>query len=78
MPPKGKPDTAGYQKMKKDLAGKNPGQLYIFHGEETYLRDHYLGKLRELLLAWGNSTSTKLPPGICLPTLWRRRWTACP
>ena len=53
MPPKGKPDTAGYQKMKKDLAGKNPGQLYIFHGEETYLRDHYLGKLRELLLAGG-------------------------
>ena len=53
MPPKGKPDTAGYQKMKKDLAGKNPGQLYIFHGEETYLRDHYLGKLRELLLSGG-------------------------
>ena len=53
MPPKGKPDTAGYQKMKKDLAGKNPGRLYIFHGEETYLRDHYLGKLRELLLSGG-------------------------
>ncbi len=53
MPPKGKPDTAGYQKLKKDLSGKQPGQLYIFHGEETYLRDHYLGRLRELLLSGG-------------------------
>ena len=53
MPPKGKPDTAGYQKLKKDLSGKCPGQLYIFHGEETYLRDHYLGRLRELLLSGG-------------------------
>ena len=53
MPPKGKPDIAGYQKLKKDLAAKKPGQLYIFHGEETYLRDHYLGRLRELLLAGG-------------------------
>ncbi len=80
MPPKGKPDTADYQKMKKDLAGKNPGQLYIFHGEETYLRDHYLGKLRELLLSGGMGEFNlhEIAPGICLPTLWRRRWTACP
>ena len=54
MPPKSKPDTAGYQKLKKDLSqGGTPGQLYIFHGEETYLRDYYLGKLRELLLSGG-------------------------
>ena len=53
MPPKGKPDSAGYQKLKQDLAGGKPGQLYLFHGEETYLRDHYLGRLRELLLAGG-------------------------
>lgn len=53
MPPKGKPDTAGYQKMKKDLAAGTPGQLYIFHGEETYLRDHYLGRLRDQLLSGG-------------------------
>lgn len=59
MPPKEKPDTAGYQKMKKDLSAKEPGQLYIFHGEETYLRDHYLGRLRELLLA-GDMTEFNL------------------
>jgi len=39
MAPKAKPDTSGYQKLKKDLAeGGVPGQLYVFHGEETYLR----------------------------------------
>lgn len=53
MPPKTKPDTSGYQKLKKDLSDGKPGQLYILHGEETYLRDYYLGKLRELLLSGG-------------------------
>lgn len=53
MPPKQKSDTAGYQQMKKDLSAGNPGQLYIFHGEETYLRDHYLGRLKDLLLTGG-------------------------
>ncbi|MGI5963208.1 MAG: DNA polymerase III subunit delta [Lawsonibacter sp.] len=54
MPPKTKPDDAGYRKLKKDLSGGGtPGQLYVFHGEETYLRDYYLGKLREQLLTGG-------------------------
>jgi len=54
MPPKTKPDNSGYQKLKKDLSdGGVPGQLYLFHGEETYLRDYYLGRLREKLLSGG-------------------------
>ncbi len=53
MPPKAKPDTAGYRKLKQDLSQGKPGQLYILHGEETYLRDYYLGKLKELLLSGG-------------------------
>ena len=53
MPPKQKADTAGYQQLKKDLVGGEPGRLYLFHGEETYLRDHYLGRLKELLLTGG-------------------------
>ncbi len=56
MPPKSKPDDSGYQKLKKDLSAKQPGQLYIFHGEETYLRDYYLGRLRELILTGGMGT----------------------
>jgi len=53
MPPKPKADLAGYQQLKKDLSAGNPGQLYIVHGEETYLRDFYLGRLKELLLTGG-------------------------
>ncbi len=56
MPPKGKPDTAGYQRFKKELSEGTPGKLYLLHGEETYLRDHYLGKLRSLLLTGGMGT----------------------
>lgn len=53
MPPKSKPDTSGFDKLKKDLSAGQPGQLYIFYGEETYLRDHYLGRLREAVLTGG-------------------------
>ena len=53
MPPKSKPDTSGFDKLKKDLSAGKPGQLYIFHGEETYLRDYYLGRLREAILTGG-------------------------
>ena len=50
---KGKPDLSGLKRLKQDLAAGTPGKLYLFHGEETYLRDHYLGKLREQLLTGG-------------------------
>lgn len=57
MPPKRstdkKPDTAGFEKLKKDLAAGKPGKLYIFHGEESYLREYYLGRLRDLVLTEG-------------------------
>lgn len=53
MPPKPKADTAGYQQLKKDLSAGTPGQLYIMHGEETYLRDYYLNRMKELLLTGG-------------------------
>ena len=53
MPPRKKPDTAGLEKLKQDLTGEKPGQLYIFHGEETYLRDYYLGRLREAVVTDG-------------------------
>ena len=56
MPPRARPENAGYQKLKKDISGGTLGQLYIMHGEETYLRDYYLGRLRELLLTGGMGT----------------------
>ena len=53
MPAKGASDKSAYQKLKKDIAAGDVGTLYIFHGEETYLRDYYLGQLRQKLLPAG-------------------------
>lgn len=53
MAPRSRPDTAAYQKLKKDLAAGTVGSLYLFHGEEVYLREFYLGRLRELLVGGG-------------------------
>jgi DNA polymerase-3 subunit delta len=35
------------QTLKKALAAGKPEKCYIFHGEETYLRDHYVSQLRK-------------------------------
>lgn len=32
MAPKTKPDNSGFVKLKKDLAAKALGQLYVLHG----------------------------------------------
>ena len=56
MPPKGKKekaDIAAYQQLKKDIKEGSIGTLYIFHGEETYLRDYYLGEMKKKLLPAG-------------------------
>ena len=56
MPSKEKADTAGYVQLRKDLADGTPGKLYLFYGEETYLREHYLGELKKNVLAGGMET----------------------
>ena len=53
MSSKDKPDTAGYEKLKRELSKGTPGNLYLFHGEEVYLRDYYLGQLKKRLLGGG-------------------------
>lgn len=54
MPSKGKTDDSAYRKLKKDLAEGTPlGTLYVFHGEEAYLRDYYLGQMKKRLLPSG-------------------------
>lgn len=50
---KTKADHSAYQKLKKEIADETLGSLYIFHGEEAYLRDYYLGKMKEKLLPQG-------------------------
>lgn len=57
---KTKPDTAGLAQLKKDLAQGKPGRLYVFHGEETYLRDTTWESCGRSCCpgGWGSSTST--------------------
>ena len=44
---------AALQALKGQLSSGQIGQLYLFHGEEAYLRDFYLGRLREQLVGGG-------------------------
>ena len=53
MPAKPKSDGAAYKALKQELKAGTLGQLYIFHGEESYLRDFYLGEMRKKLLPRG-------------------------
>lgn len=50
---KKKTDDSAYRKLKSDLEKGALGNLYLFYGEETYLRDHYLGRMKEVLLTGG-------------------------
>lgn len=54
--PKPKIDYSSLDAFKADLKAKTPRGLYVIYGEEVYLRDRYLGKLRELLLPPGTET----------------------
>ena len=53
MAKKEKADSAAYQKLKKDIADGTIGRLYVFYGEEAYLRDFYLGQMKKKLLSGG-------------------------
>ena len=53
MPPKPKTDHTAMQELKHALRDNAPGQLYLFHGEEVYLRDYYLEQLKQTLLPPG-------------------------
>lgn len=52
MPPKQKADE-GLSALKKDLSAGRLRSLYVLCGEEAYLRDHYLGQMKEKLLPAG-------------------------
>lgn len=47
---------AALQKLKADLSAGTVGSAYIFHGEESYLREYYLGELRKKLIPQGFET----------------------
>lgn len=57
-----KQDT--YRQLKKDITAGTLGSLYLFHGEEAYLRDYYLEQMKKVLLPAGmESFNYHLLPG---------------
>ncbi len=54
MPPKKKPtDNTAMRELKLALKDGAPKTLYLFHGEEAFLREYYLGRLKQALLPPG-------------------------
>ncbi len=47
---KQKSDTSGFERLKGAIKAQNVDNLYVFHGEEGFLMQHYLELLRKLLL----------------------------
>ena len=47
---KQKADTSAFDRLKAQIRNKDVGRLYFFHGEETFLMEHYLHSVRKLLL----------------------------
>lgn len=48
-----KKKSEAFQKLKTDLKGGALGCAYLFYGEESYLREYYLGEVRKLLIPAG-------------------------
>ena len=48
-----KTEDPSYDELRRELTEGELGCLYVFHGEETYLRDRSLEKMKELLLTGG-------------------------
>ena len=45
-----KEKPSGLPELKQHIKGKTLGRLYVFHGEEIFLLNHYLGQMKKLLL----------------------------
>ena len=80
MAAKQKADQSAYQKLKQDISAGELGCLYIFHGEEAYLRDHYLGRMKQLLIGDGMAEfNLHSVNGAEFTVQWlERQWIACP
>ncbi len=56
MAKKTSPDKqAALEALKNDITAGSPQKLYVFHGAERYLAEHYIGKMRALLCPSGAS-----------------------
>ena len=48
-----KKSGAALERLRADLKAGSPANVYIFYGEETYLRSYYLEELHRLLIPAG-------------------------
>ena len=48
-----KSNTAGYDRLREDLKSESLQNVYIFYGEESYLRSSYLEQVRQKLIPAG-------------------------
>ena len=53
MAVKKKTGNGGYEKFRSDLAAGTLGTVYVFHGEESYLREFYLSEIKKALVPPG-------------------------
>lgn len=53
MPPRPKTDNTNLRELKRDLKEGQLKNLYVLHGEEAYLREHYLGEIKKAVLPAG-------------------------
>ena len=47
---KDRENTNGFNVLKEAIKNKNPGRLYFFYGEEDFLQNYYLERLKKILL----------------------------
>lgn len=43
-----KQENTAFRKLKEEIAAENPGQFYVFYGEEDYLRQYYLKEIKRI------------------------------
>lgn len=53
MAKKAQPDRAALKQLKQELKEGTPRSLYVFHGEETYLKEYYFRQLKRRLISEG-------------------------
>ena len=53
MPLKAEKKNNGFDRLRADLKAQTPQNVYLFYGEETYLRSYYLEELHRLLIPAG-------------------------
>ena len=72
-----KTENGAYAKLRRDVAEGHTENLYLFYGEETYLKEHYKDRLVQLFGGQGFADFNVVVLDGDGPTIWRMQWKAC-